>query len=94
MKIEGNSATVNLQSMDKGTKKASTASLQGVDEGAQDRATLRTGTLSLQSLTAQAMSSPEVRQDKVNALSQSVQRGDYKVDSSMTAEAIIASEDL
>ncbi len=94
MKIEVNSPTVNLQPVDKGAKKVSTASVTDAQGATQDRTTLRTDTLSLQSLTSQALNSPEIRQDRVSALSQSVKNGDYKIDSTKTAEAIITSKDL
>jgi anti-sigma28 factor (negative regulator of flagellin synthesis) len=40
------------------------------------------------------MNSSEIRQDKVNALSQAVKSGEYKVDSTETANALIDSEEV
>jgi anti-sigma28 factor (negative regulator of flagellin synthesis) len=42
-------------------------------------------------LTSQALSSPEVRHDKVDALSHSVSSGSYKLDANGIAGAIIDS---
>jgi flagellar biosynthesis anti-sigma factor FlgM len=42
-------------------------------------------------LTTQALSSPEVRQDKVDTLRQSVSSGTYALDATKTADAIVQS---
>jgi flagellar biosynthesis anti-sigma factor FlgM len=94
MKIEMNSPTVSLPPVDRGTKKVSTGSLAEAQGATQDRTTFHTDTLSVQSLTTQAMNYPEVRQDRVDALSQAVKSGEYKVDSSRTAAAMIDSKDV
>jgi len=39
--------------------------------------------------TAQAMTAPSIRQDKVEALRQSIQNGDYKIDPDQVAQAIL-----
>ena len=43
-------------------------------------------------LTTQAMKSPEIRQDKVDALSQSVKSGEYQLDATKIAGSIVESE--
>jgi len=75
MKIDVNSPTVSLPPADRGAKKASTGSVSDAQGVAQDRTTFQTDTQSVRSLTTQALNSPEVRQNKVDALSQSVKRG-------------------
>ena len=45
----------------------------------EDKASLSADSLDVSSLEAQALASPEVRQAKVEALRQSVERGEYKV---------------
>ncbi len=55
----------------------------------EDTATLSSDRFSPQSLTAKALESSEVRQDKVEALRQAVQNGDYKIDPAKIAEAMI-----
>jgi len=46
-------------------------------------------TVSLSSLAAQTLQMPSVRQDKIDALRQQVQGGDYDVDPRGTAEAML-----
>ena len=82
MKIEVNSPSINLVTADTSSKKVSNGSLAGTQGATVDRTTFSTDTQSVQALTSQAMSSPEVRQDKVEALSQSVSSGEYKPDAS------------
>jgi flagellar biosynthesis anti-sigma factor FlgM len=94
MKIEVNSPTVSLPEVDRGAKKASMSTVVGTQDVTQDRTTFHTDTLSVQSLTTQALNSPEVRQAKVDALSLSVKSGEYKVDSTKTAGAMIDSKDI
>ncbi len=65
-----------------GAKAASTPSVE-------DKASLSVDTLSLSSLEAKALSAPEIRQDKVDALRQAVQNGDYKVEADKVARAIL-----
>jgi len=55
----------------------------------EDKATLSTDKASVDALAAQALSSPEIRQDKVEALRQAIQSGQYKIDVDGIAEAVI-----
>ncbi len=55
----------------------------------EDKASLSVDALSVSSLAAQALSAPSVRQDKVDALRQAVQSGEYKPDAEKTAQAIL-----
>jgi flagellar biosynthesis anti-sigma factor FlgM len=55
----------------------------------EDKTSLSVDTLSVSSLEARAMSSPQIRQDKVDALRQSIQNGDYKVEADKVAHAIL-----
>ena len=57
--------------------------------GATDRTTFHTDKLSIQSLTTQAMSYPEIRQDKVDALRQAIDSGQYRSDATKIASAIV-----
>jgi flagellar biosynthesis anti-sigma factor FlgM len=61
------------------------ASTQGA---AQDWTSFHSDSNSVQSLTSQALSSPEVRQGTVDALRQSVNSGQYQVDPTKIAAAI------
>lgn len=88
MKIDLNSPAVNLVPASAGTKKVSTAGTTSAQGGTVDRTTFQTDSQSVQSLTSQAMQTPEIRQDKVDALSNAVRSGEYKADASKTASAI------
>jgi negative regulator of flagellin synthesis FlgM len=55
----------------------------------EDKTSLSVDTLSISSLEAQAMTSPQIRQDKVDALRQSIQNGDYRVEPEKIARAIL-----
>jgi flagellar biosynthesis anti-sigma factor FlgM len=55
----------------------------------EDKASLSVDTLSVSSLEAQALSAPQIRHDKVEALRQSIQNGEYKVEPEKIAQAIL-----
>ena len=55
----------------------------------EDKASLSTDALSISSLEAQALNTPPIRQDRVEALRQSIQNGDYKVEADKIAHAIL-----
>ena len=58
-------------------------------EGAGDRTTLTSDSASLSSLVGKALSSPEVRQDRVDSLKQSVSSGNYNLDPGKIASSMI-----
>lgn len=57
--------------------------------GEEDRTTLSSDTASLQSLVSTAMSSPEIRQDKVDSLRTAVSGGTYPLDANKIALSMI-----
>jgi flagellar biosynthesis anti-sigma factor FlgM len=61
---------------------------QSVDAGEQDRTTLLSDSASPTSLASIALNSPEVRQDKVDSLAQSIQNGTYELDPAKIASAM------
>jgi flagellar biosynthesis anti-sigma factor FlgM len=67
---------------------SSAASNQGATE---DRTTFYSDSASVQSLVSQALTSPEFRQDKVDAVRQSISNGQYQADPTKIAAGIIAS---
>lgn len=91
MKVELNSQSATLLPTGRSVKQVSTSSTTATQSAAQDRTTFHSDSLSVKSLTSQAMSFPEVRQDKVDALSQSVNSGAYQLDTTKIAGAIIDS---
>jgi negative regulator of flagellin synthesis FlgM len=60
-----------------------------VQNGGEDRTTLAFDHANISALVSQAMSSPELRQDKVDALRQAVSSGEYKVDPGKVADAML-----
>jgi len=78
MKIDVNSLAANQLSVDRGPKQVSSGSPAGIQSSTEDRTTLRTG-------------NPEIRQDKVDDLQQSVSSGQYQVSAKAIASAIIDS---
>jgi flagellar biosynthesis anti-sigma factor FlgM len=55
----------------------------------EDRATLTSDSVSIGSLVGTALSSPEVRQDKVDSLRLSVSSGQYEIDPAKIAASIV-----
>ena len=55
----------------------------------EDKTSLSSDRLNVSSLTTQAMDSPSVRQDRVEALRQQVQNGEYNLDANKIAQAIL-----
>jgi negative regulator of flagellin synthesis FlgM len=91
MKIElGNAAASQAVLERSNTKQLSGSQAAASSSVAQDRTTLSSSSTSVKSLTSHALSSPEVRQDKVDALRQSVSSGEYKVDPNKIASAIVS----
>jgi len=54
-----------------------------------DRTTLTSGSGSIDSLVSEAMSSPEIRQDKVASLQQAIGNGQYQLDPAQIAGAML-----
>jgi len=63
---------------------------QAEDPGSTDWAQFSFDQLRIRSLTAQALSSPEVRQAKVSSLAEAIGRGQYTVDAGKVADAIVS----
>lgn len=89
MKVDLSNLAASQIPTDRGAKQVSSGSLNSAQATTEDRISFHSGTLSVQSLTSQALNSPSIRQDKVNALSQSVSTGAYKPDANSTAGAMI-----
>jgi flagellar biosynthesis anti-sigma factor FlgM len=89
MKIEFNGPAISqLPSESVGARVSNTGPAEA-QNAAQDRTTLHSDEASIQSLANQALRSPEVRETTVQTLRQSVSSGQYKVDSTQTANAIV-----
>jgi flagellar biosynthesis anti-sigma factor FlgM len=91
MKIEANSPAVSQLTANRGPRQVSTGGQSDIQGATEDRTTFHSDPTSVQSLTSQALNSPEIRQNKVDALRQSVGNGEYQIDPTKIAEAFIAS---
>jgi flagellar biosynthesis anti-sigma factor FlgM len=89
MRIDSNSrpqqdlGTTNLSD-------ARIASDQGARFSAADTAAISPDQVRVQSLVAQVSAFPEIRQDRVDALSRSIREGSYQVSAEQTAAAILS----
>ena len=88
MKIESSGATAVLEAVERGPKTATAPTGPSSRSVSEDRTTFHSG--SMQSLVGQALATPEVRQDKVDALRQAVSNGDYKIDPNKIVAGLIA----
>jgi flagellar biosynthesis anti-sigma factor FlgM len=55
----------------------------------EDTATLSSDRVNLTALTARALANNEIRQDKVEALRQAIAKGDYRIEPSKIAAAMV-----
>jgi flagellar biosynthesis anti-sigma factor FlgM len=81
------SSEFSLQQVGTQAGASSSAKSQGISE--DDRTTLTSDTTSLASLVSTALSSPEVRQGRVDNLRQAISNGEYQVDPSSVAAAMV-----
>jgi flagellar biosynthesis anti-sigma factor FlgM len=92
MKVDLNIPSATLLPAERSVKQVSAGSTTATQSAAQDRTTFHSDSFSVKSLTSQALNSPEIRQDKVDALSQSVKSGAYQLDATKIAGSIIDSK--
>ena len=87
MRIDLNNVLLN--SVEREDKTRKTASKAPSAPSVEDKASLSVDTLSVSSLETQTMAAPAVRQDKIDALRQAIQNGEYKVEPDKVAQAIL-----
>ncbi len=92
MKIDLNNVSGSLIPSEFATKGAASRGADASTEASGDRTTLSTQGSAVQDLAAQAHNTPEIRQDKVSALRESVNNGTYSLDPSKIADAMIEFE--
>jgi flagellar biosynthesis anti-sigma factor FlgM len=80
---------IRFQGLERDDKTRKAGSKAASAPSVEDKASLSTDTLSVSALEAQAMNTPPIRQDKVEALRQSIQNGDYRVEADKIAHAIL-----
>jgi negative regulator of flagellin synthesis FlgM len=93
MKIDANSLSGPQVQSELSPKQTTAAIKDSTLSEAEDRTTFNSGGSSVEILTKQALQSPEVREGKVEAIRQSVSSGQYQIDPSKIADAMIASQD-
>jgi flagellar biosynthesis anti-sigma factor FlgM len=89
MKVDLTNLAASQIAVDRGANKVSSSGPTGAQAATEDRISFHSGSLSVQSLTSQAMNTPPIRQDKVAELSQSVANGSYQPDAGSIAGGII-----
>jgi len=92
MKVDFNSLEASQLPPERDAKQVSNQNLAVIPSATVDRTTFHSDSTSVQALTSQALNSPEVRQARVDALTEAVKSGGYQMDSTKTAGAIIESE--
>ena len=80
---------ISLQGLERDDKTRKAGSKAASASNVEDKTSLSVDTLSISALEAQAMAAPQIRQDRVEALRQSIQNGDYKVEPDKIAHAIL-----
>ncbi len=90
IKLELNTVS-NSQPLEKTTKSSSSAvSTTTANPASEDRTTFHSDAKTVQSFVSQALATPDVRQEKIDALKQSISDGSYKFDANKVADAMIA----
>lgn len=87
MRIDLNN--ISLQALEREDKARKAGSKAPGTSNVEDKTSLSVDTLSVNSLEAQALASPPVRQNRVDALRQSIQNGDYRVEPDKIAQSIL-----
>jgi negative regulator of flagellin synthesis FlgM len=89
MRIDLNQAT-NLTANEASPKSVNAENFAASDPGnTGDRTTLTSTQQSLNALVNTAMSSPEIRQDRVDSLKQAINNGTYELDPQKIASSMI-----
>jgi flagellar biosynthesis anti-sigma factor FlgM len=87
MRIDLNNILMNGVEREGETRKARGKSPNAPN--VEDKTSLSSDTLSVSSLTTQAMEAPSIRQGRVEALRQQVQNGEYNLDANKIAQSIL-----
>lgn len=90
MRIDLNQATASQIASEPSPKQVNAENVAASDiASAGDRTTLTSTQQSLNELVSTAMSSPEIRQDRVDSLKQSISDGSYELDPEKIAASMI-----
>jgi negative regulator of flagellin synthesis FlgM len=90
MRIDLNNAAASQISTEPNEKPVSSTSTPAASAASgEDRTTFSSDTQSLSSLVSTAMSSPDIREEKVASLQQAISSGTYKLDPGAIASSMI-----
>jgi len=89
LKVDLNAPTLGGVAPSQDSNKPESTSVDPLATPDQDRATLSTDKARIDGLTNQAIALSAIRQERVNALRQAIQSGDYRIESGKTADALI-----
>jgi flagellar biosynthesis anti-sigma factor FlgM len=89
MKIEGINPAATQLPVDNVAARVPNGTPASTQAAAQDWTSFHSDSTSVQSLTSQALNSPEVRQGTVDALREQVSSGQYQLDATKIASGII-----
>jgi flagellar biosynthesis anti-sigma factor FlgM len=88
MKIDPSVSTSDIGLSPGGNSKTAASANQAPTAG-EDTATLAFDHSKIGALTAEAMAAPDVRQDKIDALREAINSGQYKIQPDEVAEAML-----
>ncbi len=88
MRIDAFSSTNEIPTEQNATQ-VNSKPVAGAAHDSEDRATLSADSVSISSLAAKALKSPAMRQDKIDVLRQAVNSGQYQIEPSRIAAAIV-----
>ena len=89
MRIDPYNSASSQVSSQSGSQQVSANTPSTASVNSEDRATLSSDSTSVSSLVSQALSYPEVRQDKVDSLRQAINNGQYELDPSKIAGSML-----
>ena len=89
MRIDLNQATASQIASESSPKQVNAGNVATSDLAGGDRTTLTSTQQSLSALVSTAMSSPEIRQDRVDSLKQAISNGTYELDPEKIAASMI-----
>lgn len=92
MKVDLNTLSQPLSALERQPGAPASSAGAAAQGASEDRVTLSSTLAGVESLTAQAMQTPKVRQDKVAALQLAVRNGSYELDPVQIAAAVIQHE--
>jgi flagellar biosynthesis anti-sigma factor FlgM len=89
MRIDLTNSSAGELSSELSTQVGTQSAAQPGNAATEDRATLTSSSSSVQSLVSAALTSPEIRQDKVDSLRLSVSSGQYELDPAKIAASMV-----